>query len=69
VLDHGRAGKLVAPSSPEELSAALVSLLDSPARRGAQGDLLRSFVQKRFNPDAVIHQITEIYDQVLASKN
>ena len=66
VLDHGRAGILVEPASPEPLAAAIQFLLDSVEQRRESGRRLRQFVRKTFDPGAVMEQICRIYALVLS---
>lgn len=66
VLDDGRAGVVVEPGNPAELADALNHLLDSPDRRAAIGRTFQEFVQKTYDPAAIIEQVCEIYDQVLS---
>jgi glycosyltransferase involved in cell wall biosynthesis len=66
VLDNGKAGILVPPSSPEALADALKFLLDSAARRHDYGRRLHEFVRKTFDPGVIVNQICEIYDSVLS---
>jgi glycosyltransferase involved in cell wall biosynthesis len=67
VLDNGMAGILVNPGSPGQLAAALKRFLDSPAQRSDYGRRFRAFVQKRYDPAAIVNQICGIYDQVLSA--
>lgn len=67
VLDHGKAGILVNPGSPDQLAASLGSLLESRQRRAEYGRLLGAFVRKTFDPQVIMDQICRIYDLVLSS--
>ncbi len=67
VLDGGRAGLLVPPSQPEQLAAALTQLLTSPPMRADFGARLQQRVADRYGKDAVVKQITAVYDFVTNS--
>ncbi|MGC8731607.1 MAG: glycosyltransferase [Halothiobacillaceae bacterium] len=68
VLGHGEAGLLVPPRSPEQLAAALLSLLTSPERRAALGERFRQRVQRTYGQASVVAQICRVYERVLASR-
>lgn len=65
VLDEGRAGILVPPSSPEALAKELVGLLGSPAKRKQLGDLLYDRVESFYGATAIIDQLVKVYDTLL----
>ena len=65
VLDHGMAGTLVEPNSPDELADAIGQLLDAPEKRAERGSRLHEFVRRTFDPAAIMNQICDIYDRVL----
>jgi glycosyltransferase involved in cell wall biosynthesis len=65
VLDYGKAGILVKPGAAEELAGAIGQLLTSADRRRSAGSRLRDFIQKTFDPAAIINRICRIYDTVL----
>ena len=64
VLDHGQAGILVQPSSVDNLSTALISLLQSPERRLKLAELFRIRVKETYSAAAVIHQVCDIYESL-----
>lgn len=64
VLDHGGAGILVPPGAVGQLSDALVSLLQSPAKRSSLSASFHARITQRFDATAVGRQISDIYDQV-----
>ncbi|MBV8903680.1 MAG: glycosyltransferase [Acidobacteriia bacterium] len=66
VLAYGAAGLLVPPQSPDDLAAALLTLVHSRQQRIQFGQRLRAHVDHTFGPQAVLRQICPIYDQVLA---
>jgi glycosyltransferase involved in cell wall biosynthesis len=65
VLANGAAGVLVPPSSPEELAAALLSLLGSPSRRATLGAKLRERVTSEYGAQRIVTQVADVYRQVL----
>lgn len=65
VLNHGMAGTLVEPNSPDQLAHAMNQLLDAPERRVEQGRKLQEFVRRTFDPAMIMNQICDIYDRVL----
>lgn len=68
VLNHGMAGTLVEPSSPDEFANAINQLLDAPERRVEQGRKLQDFVRRTFDPAVIMNQICDIYDRVLQER-
>jgi glycosyltransferase involved in cell wall biosynthesis len=69
VLDGGRAGILVPPSSPESLAQAVLFLLESPKKRAIFGSRLDEHVREMFDPDAITEQVCCIYETVASSGN
>ncbi|MFN2513877.1 MAG: glycosyltransferase [Pyrinomonadaceae bacterium] len=67
VLEEGGAGILVPPAAPDELAAALVSLLRLPERRASLGEKLHRRVQEVYSPGPVIEKISRVYDAVINS--
>jgi glycosyltransferase involved in cell wall biosynthesis len=62
VLDDGRAGILVDPQSPKELSRALEGMLESPEIREALGATFRNHIAYNYGSDAVISELSRVYD-------
>lgn len=65
VLDDGRAGVLVPPGSPDRLAAALVELLQSPARTASVGARLQAHVRHAFGQTEGARRVGAVYDQIL----
>jgi glycosyltransferase involved in cell wall biosynthesis len=65
VLDHGLAGLLVPPGSPDNFAGALTGLLASPERRNELGARFRRRVNDSFSADAAMKQLCDIYDSAL----
>jgi glycosyltransferase involved in cell wall biosynthesis len=67
VLDEGRAGLLVPPSSPAEMAAALVDMLSSAEKRATFGTRLRDRIANTYSAESTIRQICAAYDVVLGN--
>ncbi len=68
VLEGGRAGILVPPSSPDELADALLALLRSPEERRRFGREFQQRVQREYSADAAMGRIVALYDAVLGKE-
>jgi glycosyltransferase involved in cell wall biosynthesis len=69
VLDEGRAGVLVPARAPEQLSEAILSLLDSPVQRVALGEMFRRRARRLYSADSIVGQVCEVYERVLTAKS
>ena len=58
---------MVSPGDPEELSAALRALLDSPQRRARLGEAAYRRVQERFAWSAVARATVAEYERAIAA--
>ncbi len=67
VLDEGRAGTLVPPGHPKELSQALLLMLRSVDLRARLGGELHRWVQKKYGETALINQLVRIYATILGN--
>ncbi|MBA4147186.1 MAG: glycosyltransferase [Verrucomicrobia bacterium] len=65
VLDQGRVGLLVPPSSPDTLAHALLLLLRSAKMRKEFSNSFSRRVAEHYSADSVLHKICEIYDVVM----
>lgn len=65
ILDYGRAGLLVPPGSPYQLSEAILKLLRSPDRRELLGKLLNGHVNEKFNQHHILEKICLCYESIL----
>jgi len=61
LLDHGRAGTLVAPEDPDALGAAILAYLGDADRRAAHGAALRARVGARYGPERVVTALQGLY--------
>ena len=60
----GETGIIVSPENEEELSSALISILDDPKRRGDMRESALSRV-KKFDMEKMISQYEKLYEQLL----
>jgi len=65
VLNHGDAGVLVPPQSPDDLARALVSLLNNERDRLHFAARFQARVEEQYSPGRIIHRICEVYNTVL----
>ena len=65
-VDPGRNGLLVSPGRPQELAAALRSLLEDRSRRVQMGGSARATYQARFRIECLIENTASVYARVLA---
>ncbi|GAA4451846.1 glycosyltransferase [Novipirellula rosea] len=68
VLDDGKAGLLVPASEASQLANAIISLLADESKRKSLGRAFFNRVQSRYSAEAVIGQLSEIYETVLGSR-
>jgi glycosyltransferase involved in cell wall biosynthesis len=57
----GRSGFLCAPHAPQELAAAMLQLLDDPARIAAMGDEGRRLAVERFDAKRIVDETLLVY--------
>lgn len=67
VVDQ-RSGYLVASEGPEEMAERILTLLRNPERAKQMGKAGREIVESRFSAQAMITQLVELYDGLLASR-
>lgn len=68
VLDHGRAGLLVPPKSPEALADALLKVLFNSESYQVFGVRLHTHVEEKYSALAVLKKISSLYDMILSSQ-
>lgn len=68
VVEHGRTGLLVAPNDPDELSAAILSLLRDEGRRKEMGDRAARTARERFDLRASMGDMERLYRQALTGR-
>lgn len=66
-IEDGRTGILVEPRDPGALAAAVISLLDDPARAAAIGRQAGEDATRRFSRKATARAFASLYNRVLAS--
>ncbi|HLZ34500.1 MAG TPA: glycosyltransferase family 4 protein [Nitrospira sp.] len=67
VVEHERTGLLVAPGDPDQLSAAILSLLRDATRREQMGSRGAARVRKQFDLKASVAAIEQLYRTVLGT--
>ncbi len=67
-LQDGVSGLIVPPEDPEALAAAILSLIEDPARRARMGAAGRRIVEEKFTTHAMLSKITVKYAELLAPK-
>jgi glycosyltransferase involved in cell wall biosynthesis len=65
VLDDGYAGVLVPPSSPEDLSHAIVGLLEDPGLRAQYAARFQNRVDELYSPRRIMRRICDVYESIL----
>jgi D-inositol-3-phosphate glycosyltransferase len=66
IVSDGETGLLVPPRDPDALAAAMVSLLEDPARRAAMSRAARARVSAVFDIDGHARAVAEVFDDVLS---
>ena len=61
LIAHNRTGILVAPAEPDELAAAMRSLVENPARAAAMGAAARAAVLQQYSFDRMIASFEDLY--------
>lgn len=65
-VQEGRSGVLLdRPEDPEELAAAISTLLDDPRRRRAMGEFGRDWVEREFDWQGVARRVEDLYGGLL----
>lgn len=68
LIEDRLTGFLVPPRDASALAEAILDLLDDPALRAKLGEAGRRRVEAHFSLDAMIHQLTASYHEVLSSR-
>jgi glycosyltransferase involved in cell wall biosynthesis len=67
IIEEGVTGTLVAPGDPIALSESLREMLLNVELRQRLGDAARLRIRQHFSPEAMVRQISEVYDELLMS--
>ncbi len=67
-VEHGRTGLLVPPSDPEQLAAAIESLLIDPSRRRVLGEAGQDRARARYGATTVLRSLEALYGRLLDSE-
>ena len=65
VIVHGKTGLLIRPSDPEDLAAAVSSLLADPSRARAMGEAGRERIRDRFGVESMVDGNLRVYQELL----
>lgn len=68
VVDHEQTGLLVTPGDPDQLSAAVVSLLQDTPRRLQMGARGAALTRERFDLRVAVARTEQVYRAVLTAK-
>ena len=68
IVADGETGLLVPPRDPDALAAAIVELLDHPARRRAMGRAARARVEAMFGIREHVRAVEHVFDDILAAR-
>jgi glycosyltransferase involved in cell wall biosynthesis len=68
VLDHGQAGVLVPAGLSENLSHALIGLLQDPNRRAHYAREFQERVEEQYSARTILGRICRVYDRVLEGR-
>jgi len=69
VLDHGYAGLLVPPGSPEDLGRALVRLLHHREERAQYASRFQNRVDELYHPKRIMRRVCDVYETVLRTSH
>ena len=68
IVVDGETGRLVAPDDAAALAAAVVDLLDHPARATSMGEAGLALAQAEFSVERMAERTADVYDEVLSSR-
>ncbi|KPQ01928.1 glycosyltransferase family 4 protein [Marinobacter sp. HL-58] len=68
LVEHGRSGLLVPPSSPEHMAAALLKMCDSAKLRSQLGEAARERLKTRFSPARYALKTFQVYEEIQNSR-
>ncbi len=63
IIDHEKTGILVEPKNSPALTTAIQDLKNDPEKRATLGQNLRTTIQKRFSPAAMLNQTLLLYNK------
>lgn len=63
---HGETGLLARPEQPEQLAAAIASLLDEPARAHELGRAGRTYVRETYEIQRLVNDLHKLYNSLLS---
>jgi glycosyltransferase involved in cell wall biosynthesis len=68
VVRHGQSGLLVPAKDPAALAAAILEVLEQPARAREMGRCGRQLVEEHFSAKAMVRQMEQLYADLLARR-
>jgi glycosyltransferase involved in cell wall biosynthesis len=68
IIDDGKTGIIVPPSSPQELTEAIIKLLRDDSRRRQIGDAGRRHVERHFSTERMARNVEELYCRTIRER-
>jgi glycosyltransferase involved in cell wall biosynthesis len=68
LIQDGCNGLLVRPAQSQELSLAILELLENPDKAGALASAAQSFISQNFSQERMVLQTEEVYRECLDAK-
>jgi glycosyltransferase involved in cell wall biosynthesis len=69
LVDDGVTGRLVPPSDPESMAAAILAYFNDPAIGRRHGRAARQVAVKRFSLERMVKDYLSLYDGILRGRN
>ena len=66
IVEDGRTGRLTAPGDEEALAAAMVELVEDPAKRARLGEEARAAAHARFSWEGISDELGTVLREVIA---
>ena len=67
IVDDGVSGKIVSPANSDELAVVTIDLLSKDEERLSMGEQARKKVSSDFSEDAMLKNISFIYEDLVSS--
>jgi len=68
LIEHGRTGLLVEPSSSDELAEAIIEMMNDPGKRAECARQARCFIKKEFSADQMGNETIKVYQEAREGK-
>jgi glycosyltransferase involved in cell wall biosynthesis len=69
VVEHGKTGLLIPPRNVDELTAAIIQILQCPDMASRFGDAGRARVVREFSLESMVRQTQDLYMALLEKRN